>query len=63
MKIWPSSEFGSGLKIKYSVISNTQPADDKFIFQLDIENDSPSALEYESDENAWEIHFRPVSTE
>ena len=61
LKTWPSKEFGSGLNIKYSVISNTEPADDKFIFQIDIENDSPSPLEYETDENAWEIHFRTVA--
>ena len=60
LKIWPSKEFGSGLNIKYSVISNTEPSDDKFVFQLDIENDSLQPLEFESDENAWEIHFRRV---
>ena len=63
LKIWPSREFGSGLNIKYSVISNTEPSDDKFVFQLDIENDSLQPLEFETDENAWEIHFRLVSTE
>ena len=62
LKIWPSKEFGSGLNIKYSVISNTEPADDKFVFQLDIENDSLIPLEFEADENAWEIHFRLVFT-
>ena len=62
LKIWPSKEFGSGLNIKYSVISNTEPADDKFVFQLDIENDSLNPLEFETDENAWEIHFRLVIT-
>ena len=60
LKIWPSKEFGSGLKIKYSVISNTEPSDDKFVFQLDIENDSLLPLEFETEENAWEIHFRLV---